>query len=168
MRARVGFRFVADANHGDLAALAVGKNTGLALVMVRARLALRARAAKLAAHRFAFVAPDVVAATVALSGFVLLAFAGARLVGTKPWPGIALAFVATRSRAPVVSPVRRRYVIGGRPRSNRPGKLGAGRSRDPRAELLAQMPGRDFLDRALGQLAQLERPVGHADQAVDR
>src|SRR5215470_8490097 len=104
MRACVGFRLVADANHGDLAALTVGKNTGLALRIMLARLALRARAAKLAAHRLAFIAPDMIASTVALARLLIFALARRRFVGTNLRRGIPLAFVAFRSRAPIVLP----------------------------------------------------------------
>src|SRR5215471_14647972 len=168
MRARVGFRLVADANHRDLAALAVGKNTGLALVMMIARLALRARAAKLAAHRLAFIAPDMIAPAVALAWLLIFALARRRFVGTNARLGIPLAFVASGSRAPIVLPGRRRHVLRARPRHDRSGKIRPCLGRDACAELLAQMPGRDFGNRAFREFAELERSVRHADQAVDR
>src|SRR5262249_49419860 len=50
----------------------------------------------------------------------------------------------------------------------RAGKIHPRLGRDARAELLAQGPRLDLLDRAGRQLAELERPKRHPDQAADR
>src|SRR5262245_34329546 len=51
---------------------------------------------------------------------------------------------------------------------NRSGEIQSGRGRNPLAQLLAQMPGAHLLDRALRQLAELERTERHPDQPVHR
>jgi len=61
-------------------------------------------------------------------------------------------------------PARRR---GGRTLRRRAGEIAARPRDDLLAELAAQASGRHLLDRALGQLAELERPECDPDQAVD-
>src|SRR5215218_3263313 len=49
---------------------------------------------------------------------------------------------------------------------HRPVEIGAGKACDLLAKLLAQHPRLDLLDLAFGELAELERPIGDADQPV--
>src|SRR5438093_3333869 len=49
---------------------------------------------------------------------------------------------------------------------HRPVEVGTGKACNLLAELLAQHAGLDLLDRAFGEFAELERPIGDADQPV--
>src|SRR5205823_10240853 len=54
------------------------------------------------------------------------------------------------------------------PFHQRSGKIRARNGGDALADLLAQCPGLDLLDRAVRQVTELERPIRHADQPVHR
>ena len=71
-------------------------------------------------------------------------------------------------RARTALAFRRPFLAFGRRRNSedRRGKIGPRRLCNPLTELLAQMPGLDFLHFAFGQVAKLERPIGDADQPV--
>src|SRR4051812_36411753 len=76
-------------------------------------------------------------------------------------PGITLS-------GPQIRLTGRRFEDGLIPLHQRPGKIRARDRGDPFADLFAQRAGLDLLHRAVRQVAQLERPIGHADQAIYR
>src|SRR5690606_8446394 len=82
---------------------------------------------------------------------------------SRPGGGLSLFLV-------VLTPPRRAARVDpplkGRDDRDRPREVRAGGLRDAGAELLAQMPRADFLDRAVFELAELERTVGHANEPV--
>src|SRR5262245_36815560 len=175
-------RLGAKANQGHLAALAIRQHGGLAAALRRSRFAaLGARATELAAHGFAFVAPDVLLAAVALAWFMHGLSSTLPPVGRVGGEAAGVGVVATFAGGagcnrfpptPIASASLRRSTLPARGRvtlrlrfgvsHNRPGELRACFGGELFTELLAQMPGRHFLDRALPEFAELEWSIGHA------
>jgi len=77
----------------------------------------------------------------------------------------ALRCAVALARSALGAPAARRLRLGC-PLCDRRGEIALRLGNDPGAELLAQHPRAHLLDRALGELAELERSVGDADQPV--
>ena len=113
---------------------------------------------------------DFFARTCRLSRFALIAFALA---------GKAFSAFSTGARGPVVAGAAARatlVITARRPFGlnlrltveDRPIEIDIGLGGESLAQLVGKDAGLDFLDGAFVQLAELERPVGQANQAIDR
>src|SRR5215831_4133352 len=136
------------------AALAVGEEAGAfraGRILGRAP-ALVAPAAIVPPQRRVVLAPGIAAARPAGRLVAHLALA----------PALGCAVALARALG---APAARRLRLGC-PLRDRRGEIALRLGNDPGAELLAQHPRAHLLDRALGELAELERTVGDADQPV--
>src|SRR5262249_52754101 len=128
--------------------------------------ALGAPAAIVPPQRRVVLAPSIAAARPAGRLVAHLALAPAALLATLLAAiASALGCAVALARSALGAPAARRLRLGC-PLRDRRREIALRLGNDPGAELLAQHPRAHLLDRALGELAELERSVGDADQPV--
>src|SRR5947199_408726 len=132
------------------------KATSVQSLVSRLEIALAVIAALGAARRAVAGILFLIAGARLLAAGALHQHAAALAVADQPaLAGRLDRFLAARRLVPIIS-----FVLF------RPREIGAGKFRDTLAELLPQHPRLHLLDLAFGEFAELERPVGDADQPV--